>query len=87
MKPSQKTELISYFAETLKAIKGIKVLVDSRNKTAKIKAVKSMLSIVEARLTHAHNYVQAGGETEFDVFFHKELYDPIIVWLGEELLK
>ena len=87
MKASNQTELRSYLQESLAAIKKIQEICGTRNKTTKFKAIMSLLSLIEARMTSSLNYVKAGGNLEFDMFFHQQLYNPIIEWLAEEIAK
>ena len=85
MKPSNQDEIILYFTETLAALKSIKDIASSKNKTVKIRAVTSMLSLMEARIDAALKYSKAGGKVEFDATFQKQLYNPIIEWLAGEI--
>lgn len=87
MKASSQQELILFFTETLDAIKKIKGLVAGRNKTTRFKAIMSMLSLIEARLDSALKYSKAGGSSEFDVIMQQQMYNPIIEWLAEEIVK
>lgn len=87
MKPNTSEDLLSYLTSTLSALKTIKNVVATRNKTTKFKAIASILSLVEARLEAGQKYVKAGGIIEFDVFFHQNLYNPIIEWLADEIAK
>ena len=86
MKPSSQPELILYFTETLSALRIIKATAGTRNKTTKIKAITSMLTLIEARLDAAFKYTKAGGQTEFDVTFQQQMYNPIIEWLAGEIV-
>lgn len=87
MKPSSQVELTLYFTETLDALKKLKGIVSTRNKTLKFKAIASMLSLIEARIDSAAKYCKAGGKSEFDVTMQQQLYNPIIEWLVEETAK
>ena len=87
MKPSSQAELSLYFQETLSALKVIKGLASSRNKTLKFRAITSMLALIEARVDSAAKYCKAGGSSEFDVTFQQQMYNPIIEWLAEEIVK
>lgn len=87
MKASAQTEIISYLQESLQALKRIKEIASTRNKTTKFKAIMSMLSLIEARMDASLKYAKAGGHLEFDVFFQQNLYNPIIEWLAEEIAK
>ena len=84
MKPSEQTELVQYLQETLKTYRAIKDALETRNKTVRIKALKSMVSIkVDATL----KYVRAGGYTALDLSMTKGLYDPIITYLADEAVR
>ena len=85
MKPSNQEEIILYFTETLSALKRIKDIASSKNKTVKIKAIISMLSLMEARVDAGLKYSRAGGKTEFDVTLQQQMYNPIIEWLAGEI--
>lgn len=87
MKPSVQTEVRAYLQESLSALKKIQEICATRNKTTKFKAIMSLLTLIEARMTSSLNYSKAGGNLEFDVFFHQQLYNPIIEWLAEEIAK
>jgi hypothetical protein len=85
-KPEPK-DLITYLTETLDALKKIKNIVAQRNKTVRIKAITSMLIIIEARMDAGLKYARAGGESGLSVALQQQMYDPIIQWLGEEITK
>lgn len=87
MKASTQTEIISYLQESLHALKKIKEIASTRNKTTKFKAIMSMLSLIEARMDASLKYAKSGGHLEFDVIFQQQLYNPIIEWLAEEIAK
>lgn len=87
MKPSEKEEVISYLGETILLLARIKTLALDRNKTSRIKAIISMLSIIEARIGATLNYAKYGGYDGLPVSLQKQLYDPIVIWLTEELSK
>lgn len=85
MKPSSQEEIVLYFTETLSALKNIKSIAQSKNKTLKIKAIISMLSLTEARIEAGLKYSKAGGKIEFDATFQQQMYNPIIEWLAGEI--
>jgi hypothetical protein len=85
MKPSNQDEIILYFTETLSALKRIKDIASSKNKTVKIRAIISMLSLTEARIDAGLKYAKAGGKVEFDSTFQQQMYNPIIEWLAGEI--
>lgn len=87
MKPSKQEEILLYLVETLAAVRAIKNMALTRNKTTRIKAVLSMLQIVEARLDASAKYAKAGGHTEFAISMQKDLYNPIIEYLADEVGK
>ncbi len=87
MKPSAQTEVRAYLQESLAALKKIQEICGTRNKTTKFKAIMSLLTLIEARMNASLNYAKAGGDLEFDTFFHQQLYNPIIEWLAEEIAK
>jgi hypothetical protein len=87
MKPSDKTELISYLSDTVRIINNILISAQSRNKTVRIKAIISMLGIIKARVESTLGYARYADYGGLPVDLQKSIYDPIIVWLGEELIK
>lgn len=87
MKPSEKNELISYLSETARIINNISISAQSRNKTTRIKAIISMLGIIKARVESTLGYARYADYDGLPVDLQKSIYDPIIVWLGEELIK
>lgn len=87
MKPSTQEEILSYLTETLSAVRAIKNMAQTRNKTLRIKAVLSLLQIVEARIDASAKYAKAGGHTEFPISMQKDLYNPVIEYLADEVGK
>lgn len=84
MKPSNKEEVVAYLTETLAALRQIKSIASNKNKTLRIKAVTSMLTILEARIDAGCKYAKAGGEI-MPLTMQQDLYNPIIEWLAGEL--
>jgi len=84
MKPSKQDELIAYLTESLTTLNAIKSVVEDRNKTTRIRALKSMITIIHARLDASLKYAKAGGYTEFPLSLQQELYNPLIEYLAEE---
>jgi len=78
-------ELISYLRSVVTAVKGLQNLAVHRNKTTKIKAVVSMLTLIEARADATLKYARTGSYSDISVFIQKEIYDPIIEWLAKEI--
>jgi hypothetical protein len=87
MKASSQQELCTYLSESISAIQGIKNLAMARNKTTKVKAILSMLSIVENRMDAGLKYAKAGGLSGLDVTMQQQMYNPIVEWLVDELSK
>ena len=87
MKPSEQTELVQYLQETLKTYRAIKDALETRNKTVRIKALKSMVSITYDKVDATLKYVRAGGYTALDLSMTKGLYDPIITYLADEAVR
>lgn len=85
MKKLDQTELISYLTEVVNATKSLQELVGRRNKTTRIKAISSMLTMVHARADSTLKYVKAGGYSEFPLAFQQGLYNPVIEWLAGEV--
>jgi hypothetical protein len=84
--PNQK-DIIVYLTETLEAIKKLKSILGTRNKTTKFKAIASMLTIIEARMSAGLNYAKAGGISGLDSTLQEQMYTPIIQWLMDEMVK
>ena len=82
--PNQQ-ELLAYLQEALTSIRQIKDIGSRKNKTLKIRAVLSMLTIIEARIEASHKFVKAGGIDSFPLSFQQDMYNPIIEWLAKEL--
>jgi hypothetical protein len=86
MKPPVKAEeTIQYLTAALSAMKQIKEVAMSRNKTTKFKAIVSLLTIIEARMDASLKYARAGGHSEFDASLQAQMYNPIIEWLAGEI--
>lgn len=85
MKPSNKDELLSYLGESLAAIRQIKDITNRRNKTVKIRAILSMLTIIEARMDASYKFIKAGGHDNFPLSMQQDMYNPIVEWLAKEL--
>tara|TARA_R100000963_G_C4643123_1_gene106881 strand:+ start:455 stop:715 length:261 start_codon:yes stop_codon:yes gene_type:complete len=78
-------ELIHYLSESLDTIKRLSVEAASKNKTKKFKALTSLLSLAEGRITATHAYARAGGYKNLSVVTQRHLYDPILAWFASEL--
>ena len=78
-------ELIHYLSESLEALKRLYQEAAGRNKTKKFKAITSLLSLAEGRITATHAYARAGGYKNLSVVTQRHLYDPIIEWFTSEL--
>jgi len=86
---NQSSELITYLGTTVERMGNLSSEAKLRNKTKKVKAILSILSIVEGRMLATLQYAKAGGYSSntSSVVIQQHLYDPIIDWLGTELRK
>lgn len=85
MKLQEHTELIAYLTDVVQCVKGLKELAATRNKTKKFKAVASMLTIIEARVSSSLLYAKAGGYSELPLTMQQHMYTPILEYLGSEV--
>jgi hypothetical protein len=86
MNPEQEQqELTQYLKDTLAQLKSLESRVAHRSKTKKYKAIASLLMIVWCRVNSTLQYVRAGGHSDFSVIIQRQMYDPIIKWLGVEI--
>lgn len=86
MTTPKEPEVISYLSEVVKALKGLQDLGGRRNKTAKMKAIISLLKISEDRASATLHYARAGGHKELDVFIQQHIYSPIIEYLADQVV-
>lgn len=86
---NQSSELITYLGTAVERMGNLSSEAKLRNKTKKVKAILSILSIVEGRMLATLQYAKAGGYSSntSSVVIQQHLYDPIIDWLGTELRK
>ena len=84
MEPEQ-TELTRYLADILHQLKILENRTFKRNKTKRIKAIASTITIVMSRANATYQYVRAGGHSDFSIIIQQQMYDPIIQWLEGEL--
>lgn len=86
MTPEQEQqELTHYLKDALTQLKTLESRVAHRNKTKKYKAISSILTLVWCRVNSTLQYVRAGGHSDFSVIIQRQMYDPIIKWLGVEI--
>lgn len=84
VKLQNKEELVSYFDDVIKVLSAIKNLIQSRNKTTRMKALASITTLTEARVKASRDFARAGGYEEFNLTIQKSIYDPICEFLIEE---
>lgn len=84
MKLHDQTELITYLGEVVQCVKALQELLTKRNKTKRIKAIVSMLKIVEGRASSSLLYAKNGGYSELPLTMQQQMYTPIIDWLSSE---
>ena len=86
---NEHSELITYLGYAIEKLRGLTSEAYLRNKTKKVKAILSILTVVEGRILATLQYAKAGGfsSNTSSVVIQKHLYDPMIDWLGTELRK
>ena len=82
---SEQTELTHYLTDVMHQLRILEGKVSTRNKTKKFKAIASTITIVKARANATFQYVKAGGHSDFSVIIQRQMYEPIIQWLGGEI--
>lgn len=80
-------ELVSYFQDVLSTINVISLNLEKRNKTLRLKAIANLLVITKARVSASLSYARAGGYEEYILRAQQDLYNPILEYLADEVVK
>jgi hypothetical protein len=88
MRISAKNELIAYLTETKGMLHDLLNIVEGRNKTEKMKALKAIITVFLARLEATLLGAKAGvGEDIYisSIVVQRSLYDDVVLFIAKQL--